>query len=177
LYNILVSAEFWEESMAERESGSELTGSLVPSELNRVFEVIPLSEARANLSQVIERVAYSGNPVIISKHDRSRVAVVPLDLLVRDRARFVAAATKALRGKARRDYPAQDDVAFEDIEGLSEQELTAVRADIDASARRDDHVSEETVLEIINSPVFVRGVERVVTKMALGIQESEASSG
>jgi len=83
-------------------------------------------------------VAYSGGPVLIAKHERARVAVVPLDMLARDEARFRAAAERALTRRQAARQPASDEVDFEDVPGLGEADLAAERVKIDLLARNED---------------------------------------
>jgi len=110
-----------------------------PGRLGReVRRGAPFSEARANLGQLVERVAYSGGPVLIAKHERARVAVVPLDMLARDEARFRAAAERALTRRGAARQPASDEVDFEDVPGLGEADLAAERVKIDLLARNED---------------------------------------
>jgi prevent-host-death family protein len=148
--------------------------------LSSLFEVVPLSSARADLSQLVERIAHTGTPVIISRHDRSRVAVVPLDMLARDHARFVAAATATLkRAKSGRESES-DDVSFEDIEGLRERDLSDARAKAAADARAEDQgsvptMTEAVISELVKSRIFTTGVERIL--VGRGFQPVSAKVG
>lgn len=147
-------------------------------DLEATFETIPLSDARANLSQIVERVAYSGDPVIISKHSHSRIAIVPLDVLARDRARFLTAATAVLESEDLDQEPESEDVAFDQIGGLSAAELDAERKNIDDSARQDDLNVEDIVMKVVTNPIFEERVEGVVTRMAINaLGERATASG
>lgn len=47
---------------------------------------IPVTEARAEFSELISRVAYGGEPVIITRHGKPLVALVPAAYVVEDPA-------------------------------------------------------------------------------------------
>lgn len=156
--------------MAKRQTHTQPSEPLSLSELDKIFEVVPLSDARANLSQIVEQVAYSGAPVIISKHDRSRVAVVPLDLLARDRARFVKAATRVLKRREARQESTADDVAVEDIGSISDWMRTFERDKRVTEAREEDRFFEAKIAEIVNHPAFRDEVMRMATNVALKVE-------
>ena len=45
---------------------------------------IPVTEARAEFSELISRVAYGGEPVVITRHGKPLVAIVPAAYLTGD---------------------------------------------------------------------------------------------
>jgi len=42
---------------------------------------IPVTEARAQLSELVSQVAYGGQPVVLTRHGKALVALVPAALL------------------------------------------------------------------------------------------------
>lgn len=142
------------------------------SELVETFDAMPIAEARADLSRTVERVAISGRPVIVTRHDRPRVAIVPVDMLARDRARFLAGAARASAEPPGR--PQADDVSFEAVEGLSAGTLREKRRETEADAAAEDAASTGpaaatgwAVEQLFDSPVFERAVARAVGQMML----------
>ena len=47
---------------------------------------VPVTEARAEFSELINRVAYGGEPVVITRHGKPLVALVPAAYLAEDAA-------------------------------------------------------------------------------------------
>ena len=48
------------------------------------MQELPVTEARAEFSELISRVAYGGEPVIITRHGKPLVALVPAAYVVED---------------------------------------------------------------------------------------------
>lgn len=55
------------------------------------MQELPVTEARAEFSELISRVAYGGEPVIITRHGKPLVALVPAAYVVEDPAGRLAA--------------------------------------------------------------------------------------
>lgn len=47
---------------------------------------IPVTEARAQLAELVNQVAYGGESVVLTRHGRRLVALVPVDSLPQERA-------------------------------------------------------------------------------------------
>jgi prevent-host-death family protein len=62
---------------------------------------LPMAEVRADLADVVSRVQQGGEPVIIDRHGKPAVAVVPIDMLLRLEASQDAADRKAARRSLR----------------------------------------------------------------------------
>lgn len=60
-----------------------------------------MAEFRADLADVVSRVQYGGEPVVIDRHGKPAVAVVPIDMLLRFEASQDAADRKAARRSLR----------------------------------------------------------------------------
>jgi prevent-host-death family protein len=45
---------------------------------------VPVTEARAEFSELISKVAYGGDPVVITRHGKPLVAVVPASFLQKE---------------------------------------------------------------------------------------------
>lgn len=154
---------------------NRFTGS-TPStdDLVQGFESLPLSIVRANLSKVVDRVAYSGDPVVISKHDQPTAVIVPLSMLAQTRATSQKLADLPIKAEA--DEPAER-VSFEAVEGLRAKELDAVRGQLDEAAQRDDAVDEQNVRAVVCHPYFEQSVENVILRMlARGYDLPEGSN-
>lgn len=118
------------------------------SDLQTLYKSQSVSDARAQLSQLVEQVAYSGQPVLLSKHDRPRVAIVPLDLLAAYRQSFLEKAA-ALRAKRAANPPTRSGatIPFEQVEGLSDDELLKAgerRSVAEGRARSEDNSARFT---------------------------------
>jgi antitoxin (DNA-binding transcriptional repressor) of toxin-antitoxin stability system len=151
----------------------DLAAHSAVSDLAAIFDVVPIAEVRADLSRTVERVATTGRAVIVARHDRPRVAIVPLDVLARDRARFVAGA-EARRSADEPDRPPADDLPFEAVEGLSAGALRRRRLTIEGEAIAEDVVAAAhapsrgwAIEQIFEGPVFERAVARAVGQMLL----------
>jgi prevent-host-death family protein len=80
-------------------------------------EAIPISDARQNLGELCNRVAYGGERLVIARRGRSRVALVPIEdlklLEALEDAIDVAAARKALREAEKKGTKPLDEVLRE----------------------------------------------------------------
>jgi prevent-host-death family protein len=132
-------------------------------DMEEIYESLPLSVVRQNLSQIVERVAYTGQPVLIAKHSKARVACVPLTVLAQ-------AMTYFARSAAREEAEAADDRAgdidFENAPGLAAAELDAKRRELQAKAQAEDAAEEERVRQVTSHPAFAAEVRKVVLRMA-----------
>ena len=135
--------------------------------LEKIYELLPLSQARANLSQLVDRVAYTGQPVLIAKHGTARAACVPLSMLSQSTAQFVAAAERSIEQYV--ESPAEDhdnDVDFEQVPGLGVAELKATRARIDAQSQAEDRLDEAMIQQVISHPRFAAEVQEIILRLA-----------
>ena len=62
---------------------------------------LAMAEFRADLADVVSRVQHGGEPVIVDRHGKPAVAVVPIDMLLRLEAVQDAADAKAARRSLR----------------------------------------------------------------------------
>lgn len=62
---------------------------------------LAMAEFRADLADVVSRVQHGGDPVVIDRHGKPAVAVVPIEMLVRLEAAQDAADRKAARRSLR----------------------------------------------------------------------------
>ena len=135
-------------------------------ELAKAYEALPFSYVRAHLSEIVERVAYSGDPVMISKHNRPRAAVVPLSTLAQARANLLELARRSLEEKVEdEDRETAEKVDFEEVPGLSAEEIQKARHERDAAARDEDRMDEEFIRLIVSHPMFEQSVEIVLIDM------------
>lgn len=103
-------------------------------DLKQAYKSQSVSDARAELSQLVEQVAYRGEPVLLTKHDKPRVALVPLALLAshhRDMLERAAAADLE-------ETTAEDDelLPLESLPGFSTEELAVSTASRDVVLNR-----------------------------------------
>jgi prevent-host-death family protein len=132
-------------------------------DMEEIYESLPLSVVRQNLSQIVERVAYTGQPVLIAKHSKARVACVPLT------ARPLAFNYSAGGGAGGGGGPPDDragDIDFENAPGLAAAELDAKRRELQAKAQAEDAAEEERVRQVTSHPAFAAEVRKVVLRMA-----------
>lgn len=86
-----------------RDEGSSLSGSTEgdSDSAQRDEEIIPISDARQNLAELCNRVAYGSERLLIARRGKARVALVPVEdlelLEALEDAIDLAAARKALR--------------------------------------------------------------------------------
>lgn len=153
--------------MTDRKSSESGRGPTKIGDLLKIYEVLPLSGVRANLSQIVERVDYTGQPVLISKNGKARVACVPLSVLANSVSHFMDAAERSLaRHSEDRDQDRGDDIDFEQIPGLRAADLQATREQFDSKARDEDNDDEDAVRRIVGHPAFVAEIKNVIMSLA-----------
>ena len=85
---------------------------------------IPASEVRAQISEVISRVAYGGERVIISRNGKPQVAVIPIADL--DRLKQLDEQREARRRRAAQALAAiREEAARSGLDKLTDEEIDA----------------------------------------------------
>src|SRR5512132_2717358 len=96
---------------------------------------IPASEVRAQISDVISRVAYGGERVIISRNGKAQVAIVPIEDL--ERLKQLDEEREALRHRAAQAVAdAQAESARNGVSEMTEEEIEAEIAEARKARRR-----------------------------------------
>lgn len=96
---------------------------------------IPASEVRGQISEVISRVAYGGERVIISRNGKAQVAVIPMADL--DRLRQLDDQREARRRRAAQAVAdTQDDSARSGVSKLTNEEIDTEIAEARQARRR-----------------------------------------
>ncbi len=75
---------------------------------------LAMAQFRAELSDVVSRVQHGGEPVVIDRHGKPAVAVVPLEMLVRLQAVEDHADRKAAR-RSLREVRAKGTVSLDEL--------------------------------------------------------------
>lgn len=117
------------------------------AELQSVYETRAVSEARADLSRIVEEVSLLGSPMILSKHDRARVAIVPLSVLAQARSNFLAAAKRLAETPSATREDHKDDIDFEDLPGLNLADVRDTWTQATKEARAEDAAAVQVATE------------------------------
>ena len=133
------------------------------ADLTEGYNRISASEARASFSEILDRVGSTGEPVIVSRHDRPRAAIVPLSMLASARERLLQrAVATGDEVDPNEDFGEEGDVNFEDVPGLSTEELEETRRARQRETLAEDIEDHEIVRRVIEHPQFAAAVRSVV---------------
>lgn len=101
---------------------------------------IPASEVRGQISEVISRVAYGGERVVISRNGKAQVAVIPIADL--DRLKQMDEQRDARRQRAAQAVAGlQEASARSGVARLTEEEIEAEVAEVRKARRRSQKKS------------------------------------